>query len=259
MRGRAAVLSLLAGLVVVAGSQLSAPLGSPPLFDGVVVQEPYRYLAPEPSQAGSPTSVTSSFRVEGTTAPVFAVATKESPPQAQLIVPRGVFVLSPSVTSLSVSIRPVAAPALPSSGTIAGNVYRFSAVDQSGAPLAIGQVKKPTLLLRAPDGVFSATIAHFADGRWQELSTLPGGQPGTFLTNIAELGDFGLIVVQAAGPFGLDPPLLIGAIAVALLSVLALGAFMSRRDRPRTPPSPSRPGRPMRSRPRRGGRGGRSR
>ena len=257
MRRRAAVLSLLAGLVVIAASQLAAPLGSPPLFDGVVVQEPYRYLAPEPSQAGSPTSVSSSFRVEGTTGPVFAVATKESPPQAQLIVPRDVFVLSPSVTSLTVSIRPVAAPAHPSNGTIAGNVYRFSVVDQSGAPLAIGQ-KKPTLFLRAPDGVFSATIAHFAGGTSQELPTLPGAQPGTFLANVTELGDFGLIAAQAAGPFGLDTTLLIAAAATALLSVLALGAFMSRRDRRRTAPSPSPQGRQSRSRPRRGGRRGRS-
>jgi hypothetical protein len=255
MRGRAAVLSLLAGLLVIVVSQLAAPLGSPPLFDGVVVQDPYRYLAPGPSQAGSPSSVTSKPPVEGTTSPLFALATAESPPQAQMIAPPGAFELTPAVPSLTVSIQPVSAPAPPSGGTIAGNVYRFSVADQTGAPLAVGQERKPTLFLRAPDGVFTAIIARFAAGSWRELPTLPGGQPGTFTTNTSELGDFALIVAPDVGPVGLDLRLIIAGVAAALLSVVALSALMSRVGRRRPVAAPSR----RRPRPRRGGRGGGSR
>jgi hypothetical protein len=242
MRDRAAVLSLLAGVLVIAASQLAAPLGSPPLYDGVVVQEPYRYLTPGPSQAGSPTSATSSPPVEGTTSPLFALATGESPPQAQMISPPGAFELTPAVRSLTVSIAPIAAPAPPSSGTIASNVYRFSVADESGTLLAVGDARRPTLFLRA-DGVSTGTIARFADGSWQELPTLEGGEPGTFTTNAMELGDFAviadLVTAPPANPIALDPTLVIAAAVTALLSVVALVALMSRRERRRSVAVPS--------------------
>lgn len=255
MRGHAALRSLLAGLAVMAVAQLAAPLGSPPLYDGVVVQEPYRYLTPTQGQTGSPTSYHASPTVQGTTSPQLVVATTESPPQAQLIAQPGAFVFPAGMTALDVSVGAVAAPARPSAGPIAGNVYRFTVADQAGAALAINPGMLPTLVLRAPDGIVAATIEHFANGAWQELATQPSGQPGIFLANITSLGDFALIALPTPGLFGLDPTLLGLAAAAAVVSVVVL-IFLVAGNRRRPPAvrgaSPQR--RPLPSKRRRSGR-----
>lgn len=257
MRRRAAFLSLLAGLAVMAVAQLAAPLGSPPLYDGVVVQDPYRYLAPGPGQVGSPTSFLTPLPVEGTTSPRFIAATSESPPQAELIAPPGAFVIAAGVTTLAVSIDPVEAPAPPTAGTIAGNVYRFAVADQKGANLAITQGTVPTLILRAPDGVIDSTIARNSGGAWQALPTKSAGQPGMFLTNVTELGDFALIAAPAPGPFGLDQTLVVVTVIAATVAVVVLGFLVSRsRRRPATVPRPPPQRRP---RPSKRGRSGRRR
>jgi hypothetical protein len=259
MRHRAAILSLLAGLAVIAVARLAAPLASPPLYDGVVVQDPYRYLVPGSNQAGSPTSATLATRVEGTTSPQFAVATTESPPQAQLISAPGAFVLPAGVASVTASIEAVPATAPPTSGQIAGNVYRFSVADESGAPLAVGQAAgtQPTLVLRAPDGVSTATIARLDGAAWQELPTEAAGQPGMFVTTVTALGDFAVIAGPAPGLLGLDPGILVavgvgvGVGVAALLAVVALAVLVSRRQRQAPAvhaPSPSRRPRPSKRR-----------
>ena len=234
MRRRATLLSLLAGLGVIVGAQLVAPIGSPPLYDGVVVQDPYRYLAPGPGQLGSPTAFTASWAVSGASSPQFVGATTENPPQAQLIAQPGAFVLPSGTTALTVSIEAVAAPAPPSTGPIAGNVYRFSVLDQTGAAVAINPSTRPTLLLRAPGGVADAVIARFSDGAWQELPTEPSGQGGIAISNVSALGDFALIALPTPGFFGLDPRLVGVAAAAAVLSALALGVAWWRSQRRQT-------------------------
>jgi hypothetical protein len=238
-------------------AQLAARLGSPPLYDGVVVQEPYRYLAPGPGQVGSPTSFTSAVPVDATTSPQFVAATTENPPQAQLIAPSGSFVLSPGAAALNVSIEPVPASTPPSDGPIAGNLYRFTVADQTGAPLTISLAKLPTLILRAPDGTVAATIARFSGGGWQELPTQSSGQPGIFYANVSSVGDFALIASPAAGLFGFDPGLVVAAVVAAVLSAVVLGFLITRR---RTTPPPARvPPPPRRPRPAKRRSGGRRR
>jgi hypothetical protein len=231
MKRQAAVLTLLAGLGVIAVAQLVAPLGAPPLYDGVVVQDPYRYLAPGPTQFGSPASFTASPAITGSTSPQFVGATTESPPQAQLIAQPGAFVLPAGSTSLTVSIEPVAAPSPPSSGPIAGNVYRFMVVDQAGVAVAISPSARPTLLLRAPDGVADAVIYRFSDGAWHALPTEPSGQPGIAIANVSALGDFALIALPTPGVFGLDPTLLGVASVAGVLSAVVLGYLVWRNQR----------------------------
>jgi hypothetical protein len=257
VRRRAALLSLSGGLVVIVVSQLIAPLGSPPLYDGVVVQDPYRYLVPGPGQVGEPTSFLSPLPVDGTTSPRFIAATSESPPQAELIAPPGAFVVGAGVTTLAVSIDPVEAPAPPSAGTIAGNVYRFAVADRTGVGLAVTPATVPTLILRAPDGVIDATIARNSGGTWQELPTEPAGQPGIFLTNVSELGDFALIATSESGLLGLDQRLVVGSVIAATVAVVVLG-FLVSRSRRRPVPVP-RPLPPRRPRPSKRGRSGRRR
>jgi hypothetical protein len=246
MRSRAAFLSLVAGMGVIAVAQLVAPLRSPPLYDGVVVEDPYRYLAPGPGQAGSPGTFTAAEPVKGTASSEFVAATNENPPQAQLIADPGAFVLAPGSASMTVTIEPVAAPAPPASGPTVGNVYRFSAADQSGAAVPISPTTRPTLLLRDPEGVADAVIDRFADGAWHRLTTVPAGQPGMASTNVDALGDFALIALPTPGVLGPDSRLVGAAAIVAAASVMVLGGLVLRSQSRRSAvPAGSATARPL--------------
>ena len=95
MKHRPAIAALAAGLSIIAVVRLATSVGSPPLYDGVVVQDTYRYLEPGPGQAGAPTSFQKSVTVPQAAGLLFAAATGESPPQAQLIAPEGSFAVPP--------------------------------------------------------------------------------------------------------------------------------------------------------------------
>ncbi len=254
MRPRSWIAALGAGLAVMTAARLAGPLGSPPLYDGVVVQEPYRYLAPGEGERGSPTSYRGSVATQGRSNEPFSAATGESPPQAQLIAGSGAFVVPSGTTSLTASIEPVAPGTQPVDGRIAGNVYRFAVTDASGAQVPTGATNHPSLVLRAPDGVTVATISRLVGGAWLSLPTQAAGQPGIYLTNVDSLGDFALIE-PATGPLGLDTRILALAAAAAVAGVAVLLYAFRRSDRrPRPSPSSADRRRPPASKRRRGGR-----
>lgn len=103
--------AVLAGGLLTLAVQVAAPVGVP-LFDGVVVQEPYRFLHPTGDQAGSPGSFSESTDIEDVV-PFIAAKTTENPPEAQLIALDDAFELTAGATSLEVSIAPIEAPAPP--------------------------------------------------------------------------------------------------------------------------------------------------
>ena len=197
--------------------------------------------------------------VTGASSPPFVAATTESPPQAQLIAPAGAFTLPTGVTSLTISIEPVSpSTSLPSEANT-GNVYRVSVADQAGAELSIDPATMPTMSLRAPNGVASATISELVGGTWDDQPTGQGGQPGIFLANVTELGDF-TAIAQDQGPGGLDSTILILGAATTVLSAVAIGGVLlwsrSRRSHPVVPATPVRPrqSKRRRNRPRGGSR-----
>jgi len=224
------------GALLVVAAQVARPVGVP-LYDGVTVQEPYRFLHPSGDQAGSPTSYDETKAVESGLAPTIAAATTESPPQAQLIAQRNAFELTDGATALHVTITPVDAPPPPDGGTIAGNVYRFSVTDQAGAPLSVRACDGClSLSLRAPDGTGEATLKRYADGAWQDVETNHAGILNSFQTNATAMGDYAVIAVTEEA-VGLDP-LIVGGLALVGV-LLVLGAFLLFRVRPATPaPSP---------------------
>jgi hypothetical protein len=223
--------TLAAGLAVIAMARVLAPLPSPPLYDGVITQEPYRYLSPATGQAASPTSFSATQRLRSGASRAIAAATAESPPQAQLIALAGAFATSAGTTTLQISIAPVEAG--PPEG-IAGNVYRFSVTDQDGASIPLTTGSAPTLVLRAPPQTTAVAIVRLVAGSWQELPTQSGGQPDVYLTNVDGLGDFAIRAVVPSAGTGFDPWLLV---LVALLAVLAFGlvTMVLAVFRPRTP------------------------
>jgi hypothetical protein len=251
-------LAVLAGGALSLSVQLAAPVGVP-LYDGVVVQEPYRYLHPTGSQAGAPASYDEDDAIEGGASPAFAAATSENPPQVQLIAQTGAFTLSAASTSIHVSIAPIDAPAPPSGGSIAGNVYRVLVTDQAGTLLNIAACDGClTLSMRAPQGTDTATIERYANGAWTAMETLPVGIVSIFQTDPTVLGDIAIITGAPAqpgssgaqgtegpgtptplpptgGPFGIDPLIIFGVTAVVLW-LLVFGFIVWQRVRPAPPP-----------------------
>ncbi|MDQ3870123.1 MAG: hypothetical protein M3301_00720 [Chloroflexota bacterium] len=196
---RTGALLLVAGLVAMAAVHRVAPVASPPLFDGLVVEDPYRYLSPPRGGLTNPSSASRTERVAGGGSPPIFVATSETPPQAQLNASPDAFTMPRGTTAVTARIRPVPSPLPPRSGHIASNVYRFEVANQAGTPLV--PRRDPTLfvsiILRTPHGIEDAVVARYANGAWQRLTTEPAGQPAIFLANTTSLGDF---AVLASGP-----------------------------------------------------------
>jgi hypothetical protein len=228
-------LAIIAGGFVVLAVQVAEPVGVP-LYDGVVIQEPYRYLHPSGDQAGSPASYSGETAVTTDTSPIFSAYTSENPPQAQLISQRGAFTLTQGATKVVVAITAVEPPAAPNGRSIAGNVYRFSVTDQAGTPLEVRACEAClTLRMRAPETTGEAVLSRYADGAWQDVETIHEGVGGTYVTNVLALGDYAVIEGGADQPGGLSPIVLVGGAAVVLL--LLVGAFLLFRVR-QAPPEP---------------------
>lgn len=237
MRVARATLVLLAGAGLAIAAQASAPIGVP-LYDGVVVQEPYRYLEPGSGQDGNPTSATLQTEAAGTDAlsKPFVAATQEYPPQAQLIAAAGAFTTAAG-TELVVKIEPIRPTTQPAGGRIAGNVYRIAVSDASGSAATIDPDHPPTVSLRATLDVTTARLARATADGWQELPTEHGGLFGLFASEVTELGDFALISPDT-GPGLLAVVVGLGAAAVL---VVILGFLVLRRRRATaSPPEPSR-------------------
>jgi hypothetical protein len=239
-RSRAGWLAIAAGLALALGAQLAAPVGVP-LYDGVPVQEPYRFLAPVGDQLGDPTSFSSTEDVVGGAAPVLIAATLEAPPQAQLVAQRDAFQVPSGVTAIKVAITPVEPPAPPPEGArIAGNVYRFSITDQSDRPLAAKPCEAcRTIVLRAPEGTGDGTVMRFEGGRWEGLRTAHAGTVAMYQSNITLAGDYAVVAGPGvAGPPGvgggaIDLTLLLLGGGIALVFAAFIGLMFLRSRPPR--------------------------
>jgi hypothetical protein len=230
VRRRASLaLGLGAGLALAA--QLLGPVGVP-LYDGVTVNEPYRYLEPAQGQPGQPMTYQASPGLDaGGTSRSFAAATTENPPQAQLIALPGTFIAPPGASSMEVAINAIPAEVQPTSGSIAGNVYRFAVTDAAGNPFALAADAQPTLTLRGPDGVTDAVIGHLTAAGWQALTTEHGGGLGLFTVVPRELGDYAVLT-------GLNAPadyttLIAVSLSIGLPLLVALAYFLRRGRRQR--------------------------
>lgn len=225
---RAGILALVLGGAIATVAQLASPIGVP-VYNGVVVQDPYRFLEPGEGQSGDPASFSSEPGLDNGKSRAFVAATTENPPQAQLIALPGAMVPPAGATTMRVSIGAVAPITPPTSGTIVGNVYRFEVTDGSGAPFTVASGGRPTLTLRAPENVTTAQIGHLTDAGWQLLATDHGGALALFATEPAELGDYAVIVSGAAqkGPDALTIAVVGATIGIPVVVGIAL--FLRRR------------------------------
>jgi hypothetical protein len=273
-RRRLSLFALAIGLTIVVAAQRLAPIGGPPLYDGVIVEAPYVWLSPPAGFSGGAQGGEQTITVQGGRSPDIGVGTAENPPQAQLFAGAGFLSLPSGTTSINVSIEPVAPASLPDGWTIAGNVYRFSVTNQAGQPVTGQASGGVTIELRGPATVNAPAIEQFSGGKWSELAADSVGQPNMFTAAVTDFGDFALVepagwtpdpqvvggqygpqapgTTAAAGPpasqlegqsSGLPWPLIaVAALAAAILAVIG-GVIVLRRRRVRSPASGRPPGR----------------
>jgi hypothetical protein len=227
---RPTLATLALGAALAALAQVALPIGAP-VYDGVTVAEPYRFLSPAPNHAGSPGSFTQDYPVTDGRSPEIAASTTENPPQAQVIAPEGAFTIPAGVTSVRVSITPVPAATAPAAGQISGNAYRVEVTDPSGQALAIAGSQRPTLAMRAPGLLADATIERLASGGWQRLDTVADASLAIYTTELAELGDFAVVDLAGAGGVSTTDLVIGGTIGAVALAVAAWGVrvWLGRR------------------------------
>jgi hypothetical protein len=201
LHGAAGALAIAFGLALLVALNVVRPGGALPLYDGVIVEEPYRYVNPPPEHSGSPTSAQVVLQVGGGTSPAIVAATTEDPPQAQLITAAGAFVVGPDVTSVTATITPVAGSAAEQAAAI-GNVYNLSVVDQAGNALNVSAGANVTVVLRAPavntGGASTFAVANWNGQSWQQVPTTPGAVIDMFTGRATSLGDFAVVTADSS-------------------------------------------------------------
>ena len=223
------------GLVVAAAVQMAGPTLRPPLYDGVVNVEPYRFLQPLGTEAGGALTATRTIAVQGSLSPALAVGTPEQPPQAQLIAGSGALAMPAGTTSLTVTITPVAPAAAPLTGAVAGNVYRVSVVNQAGVAVAPAPGTEVTFALRDPGSTGLMRIEILTAGSWQALPTVSAAVSGTYETSgIAAFGDVALIETGGTGGAAtgsaLSPFAIVTAAAILLALIVVAVTAIRRRS-----------------------------
>jgi len=197
---RLATAALAAGLGLAALSAVLGPAVYRPLYDGVVVSEPYRWLDPPPGLTGGAQGVRSVVPAQGGG---ISVATSETPPQAQVDPDYSALSLPPGTTSIAISIRPIKPPAVPpSDGVIAGNVYDIEFVNQRGEPVSVAAGQRVTMLFRGPSPLPNASIERYGDGVWSAQETDPAGVPDMYTTLVDAFGVYALVAPPGWQPAG---------------------------------------------------------
>ena len=195
--------ALSCGLAIVLVAQRLDPIAGPPLYDGVIVEDEYKWLSPPPGYPGGAQPASASGAVQGGQNPNLSVGTPEQPPQAQVFAGQGFLVMPPGTATINVSIQPVPPAAQPTDGVIAGNVYRIALTTENGAALSGETSGGVTVVLRGPRGLPAATIERLAGGSWAPLQTDPAGVPHMFTAVVTDFGDFALVAPPGWAP---DPP-----------------------------------------------------
>jgi hypothetical protein len=203
---RLGVATMTVGLLIAAAAQTIAPLSGPPVYDGVLPVEPYRWLSPPPGHPGGAEGATATVGVRNGRNELLAVATPELSPQAQVFGVPGSLTLPAGATTIKVSIAPVPTPAKPSDGYVDGNVYHILLTDQTGAPVTADASQRVSVVLRPADPtLLDGTIERFDGSGWRRLTTQPPVGGGGLLAIVTEFGDYA-VVGHGTSPYPTSSP-----------------------------------------------------
>ncbi len=181
------------------------------LFDGIVVEEPYRYLDPPPGEHGHPTRYAHSRTIAGHRGPLIAY-TDESPPQAQMFAVNRAVQLPAGAKRRRILIEAIEPPVLPAGGHIVGNVYSMTVTDEHGVMATVPARRKVSVALRAPvHDDESPVVAVLQEGIWRPLPTENGGLPDLWLADVSAFGTFAVILPDPPPPGAPASPFSFGA------------------------------------------------
>jgi hypothetical protein len=210
-------------------------LPAPPLYDGVIVVEPYLWRDPPPDELGGAQGVNATIAVADGVNDPLAVATAESPPQVQLIGSTGSLRLRPTSTSIKVSVTPVPSRPAPPGSYIDGNSYRINVTDQAANPITAPASNFVTLILRPADpGLTEATIERFDGAQWRPLRTDSAGAAG-FFAIVTQFGEFA-VIARGASPYPTTPHVVATAAPSTVEAPETVGPAPSGSQSPAPPP-----------------------
>lgn len=192
---RAGLAAVGLGLGIAAVAQVASPLATPPLYDGVVVVQPYVYVNPPPGKPGGAQGNSAHLAMNGHASPAVVLATPEQPPQAQVVAQGGSLVVPPSATSLDAHITPLdpsVDAAAASTGRVLGNVYRITIVDQDGTPATAPLSALVTVVLRASEDVPGAKVGQLVGDAWHLLKS-EVGFGSSYVAVVTGFGDFAVV------------------------------------------------------------------
>ena len=198
---RAGLVALALGLI--AAALLHGRMGSPPVYDGIIVPpEPYRWESPPPNLAAGnkrPLPGDATLPVQNGQVAGGGIQTGDN--QVVMYFGAGAFKAPAGATGVKCTIAPDPnSPAPPAGVEIRGNVYRVGCVSEPGGG-AVTIVSFYHLTLRFPPGAFKE-IQYQDSTSWRPLPTLtaPGGDPYAS-ANAPGFGEY-----AAAAPSGAPGP-----------------------------------------------------
>jgi len=246
---RLAAGAVLLGLAGAALAQISGPPVARPLYDGVVVVDPYRWLDPPAGLEGGARGVRQTLPVQGGG---FSVDTPENPPQAQIDADYSALSLPSGTKTLVVAITPVKAPPVaPGDGVLAGNVYELQVANQRGVAVPVASGSQVTVLFRGPSSLTDAKIELLSNGAWTAIETEPAGVPDMYTALVSEFGEYALVAPPGWLPAGaLATPQRATPSPTPTVAAVASGSEPAAPQISATPepsgpaPTPSSPGSP---------------
>ncbi|HZS93408.1 MAG TPA: hypothetical protein VFA78_01300 [Chloroflexota bacterium] len=224
--GLAILAAALAALILV--WTLAPPL-TPPLYDGISLPaQPYRYLSPPKGTLSTkpPTSAREVLAAHGKAPQVF-ISTKENPPQAILAIDSNGIKLPAGTTHVTISIKPVPAPAQPSSGTLDGNVYLFEATNNAGRSLTLTKHAGAQVELREPGTGGHQVVEQYVGKQWHRRNSATFVNAQYQASNISSLGYYSLVTVSASGSSTGGIPIL--AIVGGIIVLFVVGILLVLR------------------------------
>lgn len=182
---------LYAGAALLGAWVIASP-ATPPLYDGLgFPDDPYLYVEPVPgAPAAKAQGATQTFPRD---AMLFGVATRETGPQASVVLHPDALQLAPEARSVTVTVTPTKPPAEAAGGVVVTNVYRLDVTADVGT-VGLDAKGHEDIQLRAPAELAPGEVMIFNGGQgWRRLETLRFGNDN-YVTFSVEPGDYALIM-----------------------------------------------------------------
>jgi len=195
----------LAGLAVILASISGGK--AIPIYDGVgFPDEPYRYVKPPVSQKQATAAPTQALATVNASEIInnvngVYVTSSESGPKVAITLGQNSLIMPRNAKTINIQAAPLAPPAQPSDGTVAGNFYKLTITSDAGpvkfAPPSSSNYKY--IDMRLPQGYPANPVMEYMDssGSWHKLDTSRVGND-IYEAQLNDFGDYALVIPKQA-------------------------------------------------------------